>query len=346
MSARHPKFDAIQSRLSTAYKTAGGIYAVRAREDAGFVAAVSRALEQFLTREFEVPLEELPLIGGSVIDIDESIDEGARTFAYQVLDGAGVAEFYDDYAQSSMPMVSVSNEEFVRPTATIALGYEFSQEDLMAERMAARNGRPMRLKDRLSKTTVRGMMEKHENVGMFGDVSRDLHGFANGPGVAQIAPLVDSSGSSDWSIKFGDTIIQDITNMFQAIRNNTVCTSTPNSLALPEATLTSLNRDYVSDGSTVVGSQSIIDRIRQFFPNLAIGSLCRLQSNMSQGNLDRSRAVMYNNSKDSVQYILPMRPRFFDPQVIELMTKVPGMSKLGGCQWWEPFTAVYADVDE
>lgn len=345
MSARFPRFDEMQSRLDAAVKAAGGMWAVKAREDAGFTPFLARSLEQFLTREFEVPLEDLPLINGGVVDINEEIDEGAKTFAYQVLDGAGVAEFYNDYAQSSMPMVTISNEEFVRQIATIALGYEFSQEDLMAERMAARNGRQVRLRDRLNDRAVRGMMEKHEDVGMFGDADRDLHGFANHPGVAQIAPLADGSGSDDWSVKFGDTIIQDITNMFQAIRDNTLCTATPDALALPESTLTSLNRDYTSDGSTVVAGRSIIERIREFFPQLSIGSLCRLQSNRSFGNLGESRGVMYWNDADAVQYMLPMRPRFFDPQMVELMVKTPGMSKLGGIQWWQPFTAIYMDVD-
>ena len=54
---------------------------------------------------------------------------------------------------------------------------------------------------------------------------------------------------------------------------------------------------------------------------------------------------MYWNDADAVEYILPMRPRFFDPQMVELMTKVPGMSKLGGTQWWQPFSASYMDVD-
>lgn len=345
MTARFPRFDELASRIDTACKAAGGIWATRAREDAGFSPFVARSLEQFITREFQVPLEDLPLINGGVVDIDESIDEGAKTFAYQVLDGAGVAEFWNDNAQSSMPMVTISNEEFVRPIAVAALGYEFSQEDLMAERMAAKNGRPVRLRDRLNKRAIRGHMELHEDVGMFGDVGRDLHGFANHPGVASIAPIADSNTDDNWSTKFGDAIIQDITNMFQAIRDNTLCTRMPDALALPESTITSLNRDYVADSNTVVSGQTVMDRIRQFFPQMAIGSLCRLQSNRSFGNLSESRAVMYWNNKDAVQYILPMRPRFFDPQMVELMIKTPGMGKLGGIQWWEPFTAVYMDVD-
>lgn len=345
MTARFSKFDELLPRIDAAMKAASGRWAVLAREDAGFTPFVARALEQFLTREFTVPLEDLPLIGGSVIDIDESIDEGARTFAYQVLDGAGVAEFYNDYAQSSIPMVTISNEEFVRPIAVIALGYEFSQEDVMAERMAAKNGRQVRLRDRLNNHAVRGMMEKHENVGMFGDSQRDLHGFANAPGVASIAPTADGGGDDDWSTKAGDAVIQDITNMFQAIRDNTVCTVTPDSLALPESTLTALNRDYVADGNSVVSGDTVMERIRKFFPQLAIGSLCRLQSNRSLGNLSESRGVMYWNDPDAVQYMLPMRPKFFDPQMIELMIKTPGMSKLGGTTWWQPFSAMYMDVD-
>lgn len=345
MAPRFPKFDELQSRIDATIRAAGGRLAVLAREDAGFTPFVARALEQFLTREFEVPLEDLPLIGGSVIDIDESIDEGAKSFTYQVLDGAGVAEFGNDYSQSGVPMVTISNEEFTKVIHEIHLGYEFSQGDLMAERMAARNGRVVRLRPRLQKRTVRGMMEKHENVGMFGDANRDIHGFANAPGIASIAPIVDSNTDDNWSTKFGDAVIQDITNMFQAIRDNTVCTVTPDSLALPESTMTALNRDYVADGNTVVSGDTVLERVRKFFPQLAIGSLCRLQSNRSFSNLSESRAVMYWNNPEAVQYILPMRPRFFDPQVVEFMVKTPGMSKLGGTSWWQPFSAVYMDVD-
>ena len=199
------------------------------RIDAGATPFLARSLEQFLSREYEVPLEELPIVNGAVMDFRDDVDPWAKTFTSTIVDGSGVAEFYDSYSQSGMPMASISSEEFTRRVHTAALGYEFSVEDIGFEGLASRNRQPVRLRDRLRRHSVRGMLELAERTFMWGDASRDVYGFATHPNVTEVA----RSGPA-WTIASGEEIIQDITNMYQAVRDNTCCTREPNAQMVPE----------------------------------------------------------------------------------------------------------------
>ncbi len=109
---------------------------------------------------------------------------------------------------------------------------------------------------------------------------------------------------------------------------------------VPESVWTNWSRPYTTtSGPTVVPSQSIRSAVQAAFPQLTIGSMCRLQSNQSMGNLSESIAVMYRRDEEVVRAIFPMRPRFEAPQMVELMIKVPGYCRFGGIDWIEPATA-------
>lgn len=305
-----------------------------------FTPFLSRSLEQFLNEELEVPLEPLPIVSGAVIDFNNEVSEWAKTFTSTIIDGSGVAEFYESYAQSSIPMASIRSEEFTRKVLDQALGYEFSVFDLGFESFASGNRRPIRLRDRLNRHSVRGQLELAERTFMWGDAARDVYGWANHPNVAII-----SRAAGVWLTASGEEIITDITNMFQAIRDNTNCTQEPNALMIPERVWTNWTRPYTStSGPTVVTSQSIRAAVQAAFPSLTIGSLCRLQTDKSLGNLTASRAVMYRRDPEVVQAIFPMRPRFLAPQAAELMIKTPGFCRHGGTDWKQPFVGVYMDV--
>lgn len=310
------------------------------RIDAGATPFLARSLEQFLSREYEVPLEELPIVNGAVMDFRDDVDPWAKTFTSTIVDGAGVAEFYDSYSQSGMPMASICSEEFTRRVHTAALGYEFSVEDIGFEGLASRNRQPVRLRDRLRRHSVRGMLELAERTFMWGDSARDVYGFANHPNVTEVA----RSGPA-WTLASGEEIIQDITNMYQAVRDNTLCTREPNALMIPERVWTNWTRPYTTtSGPTVVTSTSIREAVQRAFPQITMGSLCRLQADKSFGNLSEGRAVMYRRDPDELAAVYPMRPRFLAPQAVELMLKVPGYNRHGGVDWPGFRTACYTNV--
>jgi hypothetical protein len=306
-----------------------------ARMDSGMGPFLARSLEQFLTKEYQVPLQDLPITSGTVVDIATDVDEWAKTFTSTIVDGSGIAEFYNDYAQSSIPMATISTEEFTRKVANAALGYELSVFDQGFEGFAARNGRPLRLRDRLNQHAVRGMLEKAERTMMWGDAARDLYGFGNHPNVP-----VCARGAGPWTTASGEEIVADITNMEQSIRDATNCTREPNALAIPESIWRNWTRPYTStSGPTVVTQVSVRQSVQDAFPQLTIFPLCRLQANQSFGNLSVDTAVMYRRDEEAVRAIFPMRPRFESPQMVELMIKVPGYCRFGGIDWIEPATA-------
>lgn len=301
-----------------------------------FTPFLARSLEQKLTELLEVPLEPLPIVSGAVIDFNNEVNEWAREFTSTIIDGSGVAEFYDSYAQNSMPMATISSSEFTRKVLNQALGYELSVFDLGYEQFAAGNtGVSLNLRPRLQSHSVRGQLELAERTFMWGDEARDVYGWSNHPNVAII-----SSAVASWLTATGPEIITDIGNMWQAIRDNTNCTMEANALMVPERVWSNWRRKSDPTVSTI----NIRADVQQSFPELTIGSLCRLQTDKSLGNLTASRAVMYRRDPEVVQAVYPMRPRFLAPQAAELMLKTPGFSRHGGTDFKQPFVAAYMDV--
>lgn len=308
---------------------------------------ISRQLEHLLSTVLEAPLEELPLFNGTVVPIDESIPEGATTFSYIAMDGAGIADWYRAYSRGTMPYVSLKSAEFTRPTAGFALGYRIDIEDMEAAALAQMPLEPM-----LASRAMRGMAERHEFVGMYGEEARNLHGFANHPNVATLVPTADSTGDTNWNTKEGTSIVIDIITAKQQVRDQTNRTRAINSLAIPERTWNLWQREMEreSGGAIVLNGETILSFVQRH-AGLNIFPLGRLQADASfdpltgEQRLANDRAIFYTSGNSEVlRYILPKRPRFYTPTWADLVLSTPGHTKTGGILWLEPLTALYLDV--
>lgn len=327
----------------------------RFRTDDDFATFLARELEATAIKVLTAPILGTPLVDGAIIPMNTSIPEGADSFTYVVENGTGQARWEDDYASGDLPMVEQSAKEFLRPIREFGIAWQLSLREMRSSSFAGRGD----LGQKKAATAMRGMNEFAEFVGMYGDSSRDMQGFANHPNVPVVAPTFDAvAGSSNWDVKSGELIQADIVAMKQLMLDTTNGNLAIGRIQVPARVWTSLDRPYVvtSAGTTVaLNNMSIRQFITTNNPEIQFGSMLRLQSNKSQSpplnpsdplaaNLSADRVVAYMNSPDVVEFIRPIAPRFQPGQWYELRQKHPGYSTTGGTVFWQPQGAIYMDV--
>lgn len=327
----------------------------RFRTDDDFATFVARELEATAIKVLTAPILGTPLVDGAIIPINSSIPEGAESFSYIVENGTGQAQWEDDYASGSLPMVEQSAKEFLRPIREFGIAWQISLREMRSSTFAGRGD----LGQKKAATAMRGMNEFGEFVGMYGDSTRDMMGFANHPNVPIVAPTFDAvAGSSDWDRKSGELVQADIVAMKQLMLDTTNGELAIGRMQVPARIWVSLDRPYVvtSAGTTVaLNNMTIREFIVRNNPEIQFGSMLRLQRNKSQAppltpdnplqqQLSADRVVAYMNSPDVVEFIRPIAPRFQPGQWFELRQKHPGYSTTGGTVFWQPQGAVYMDV--
>ena len=325
------------------------------RSDEDFAQFLSRELEATAIKVMRAPILGTPLVDGAIIPINSSIPEGADSFSYVVENGTGQARWEDDYASGDLPMVEEYAKEFLKPIREFGIAWQIGKREMRASQFAGRGD----LGQKKAATAMKGMQEFGEFVGMYGDTSRDMQGFANHPNVPILAPTFDANvTSSNWDVKSGELIQADIVAAKQLMLDTTNGNRAIGRAQIPARVWESLDRPYVvnSAGTTVAMSNLTIKQfITQNNPEIDFGQMLRLQSNKSQSpplnmsdpayqNLKADRAVFYANTDEVVEFIRPMAPRFEPGQIYELRMKHPGSSTTGGTVFYEPNGAIYIDV--
>jgi hypothetical protein len=351
-----PSIESLKMRLPNLVGAMRKVKADAYHTDDDYATFLSRELEATAVKVLETPLSGLPLSEGAIIPINSSIPEGADSFTYVVESGTGQAQWEDDYASGSLPMVEQNAKEFLKPIREFGIAWQISLHEMRASSFAGRGD----LGQKKARTAMRGMSEFQEFVGMYGDASRDMQGFANHPNVPIVAPTYDSvAGSSDWDKKSGDLIQADIVAMKQLMLDTTNGALEISRMQIPARIWASLDRPYQVQGATniAINGKSIRQFIVEANPEIDFGSMLRLQENKSQAppltpedptqkQLSADRVVAYANSPDVVELVRPIPPRFQPGQWYELRMKHPGYSTTGGVVFWQPNGAVYMDVKE
>jgi len=325
----------------------------RFRSDDDFAQFLARELEATHVKTFRAPMLGTPLVDGAIIPIKSDIDEGATSFSYVVENGTGQAQWEDDYASGSLPMVEEYAKEFLKPIREFGIAWQISKREMRSSAFAGRGD----LGQKKAATALTGMKQFGEFVGMYGDASRDMQGFSNHPNVPILAPTYDATaGSSSWLFKAGNLIQADIVAMQQLMLDTTNGTLQIDRMQIPARVWKALGRPYHVQGVTVVATGTTI---RQFLidsnPEITFGSMLRLQRNKSAAppltptapltqQLSADRVVAYMNNSDVVEFVQPMAPRFEPGQVVELRMKHPGSSTTGGTVFYQANGACYMDV--
>ncbi len=328
----------------------------RFRNDDDFATFLARELEATAIKSFVTPTLGTPLFDGGIIPRNTDIPEGADSFTYVVETGTGQAAWEDEYASGDLPMVEEFAREHRREIREYGIAWQISLKGMRQSSFAGRGD----LAQKKANNATRRMREFGEFVGMYGDPTRQMNGFANHPNVPQIAPIYDATvgvASADWDVKSGDLIQADIVAAKQLMMDTTNGNLEIDRCQVPARVWASLDRPYQVIGATNVAINGLT--IKQFIvqnnDEIQFGSMLRLQSNKSAAppltpeapttqQLSADRVVFYMSQSDVVEYVQPIDPRFQPGQWYELRMKHPGYATTGGTVFYQPNGAVYMDV--
>lgn len=177
--------------------TLGAFSESELRADDKYTAILQKQLDYVKTKTYDVVYPELK--ARSLIPASNEGDPGAETITYTSWDAFGMAQIISNFADD-IPMVEVLAEELSQRVHSIALGYQYSIQDL---RRAAMSGVPLTSKK--AKTTRRQMEQKIEDIAAIGEANAGLTGIANNANVSLVSPVTGT-----WSTATGAQIVEDL----------------------------------------------------------------------------------------------------------------------------------------
>ena len=317
------------------------------RFDAAESVFVARALEEVEAGSYDILFPELE---GLKFVSTVPADPGAQSVTYRQYRRTGIAKIVTDDGQD-LPNAGLSVQEFNRKLHQIGISYQYTNEELRAAALAARNGQPVNL-DRERGMAARegfdravdrvvglGSATDSEIPGLEDGIGSDvgLTGLLNISGASTYTCATGSAGSQAWANKTPDEIIADIAGCYNSQVSTTYKIHKPNHFLLPIAQYQDIATRRMGDGSDT----TILNFAKAMLPGVKFDSWQYCEGAGSGTNVDR--VVCYN---DNPRYVAMTIARGFTqepPQVQYLKTIILCTGKIGGVVCRYPLSVTYMD---
>lgn len=307
---------------------------------------VARALEEVEAGSYDILFPELE---GMKFVQTVAADPGAQSVTYRQYRRTGIAKLITDDGQD-LPNAGLSVQEFNRRLHQIGISYQYTNEELRAAAMAARNGQPVSLDvergraareafDRaVDKIIALGSATDADVPGLEDGVGTDvgLTGLLNIPSAATYTAATGAAGSQLWSQKTPDEVIADIAGVYNSQINATYKIHRANQILLPISQYQDIATRRMGDGSDT----TILNFAKAMLPGVAIDSW---QYCDGAGSGTADRAVCYNRDRRFVRMSIARGFTQEPPQVHYLTTKILCTGKLGGVVCPYPLSVTYMD---
>jgi hypothetical protein len=308
---------------------------------------VARALEEVEAGSYDILFPELESLKFVPV---VSADPGAQAVTYRQYRRTGIAKVVTDDGQD-LPNAGLSVQEFSRKLAQIGISWQFTNEELRAAALAARNGQPVSIDmergraaregfDRaVDKIAALGTATDSEIPGLEDGVGTDLGltGLLNISGAATYTCATGAAGSQAWSSKTPDEIIADLAGLVNSQISATYKIHKGNQILLPISQYQDIATRRMGDGSDT----TVLNFAKAMLPGVAIDSWQYCDGAGSGTNVDR--AVCYNRNPRFVRMTIARGFTQEPPQVHYLTTKVLCTGKLGGVVCPYPLSVTYMD---
>lgn len=265
-------------------------------------------------------------------DVNETDEE----YTYRVATEYGTTRPGSSYTGTA-PRAEVSMVEAtpqrIRPL-TAAYGYDFQEA-----RIAARtgNGLPMR-KARAARNVI---AQEADRILTYGDTANygvTLYGLANLSGTLSFTPATGGLGSTLWTSKTPDEILDDMFNICSGIVTNSKGLKKPNRLLLPLARFEYVSRKRLGDGSDV----TILKHFRENRPGVTVEPWFALDA-APASEWTGMRMMAYQDDADTLDYLQPVEFEQFAPQMMNMETVTSCHGRIGGVVLYHPKAVSYGD---
>lgn len=293
--------------------------------DAAESAFFNRQLEFIYTQTYDIKFAELK--ARRFIPQSNQANPGATSVTYRQFDEVGRARVGSHHSKMP-PRVDVNGVEFNRPVREVEASYGWTVKEIKSAAMAGNN-----LNARRASACRRAIERELDEIAAIGS---PLNGIATGA-LNEASTTIDPSAGSWTAPAAADTIILEVSTMWQGIINDTLEVETADTLLLP-------GREWAHIATTprsTTSDTTILDFIRKSFPDLLTIEPWHRLTTAGVGSV--RRAMMYRRSSDVLVNEVPNDFEQLPVQAYGMSYVVNCMASTAGVAVYYPLAMRYLD---
>ncbi len=293
--------------------------------DAAESAFFDRQLEFIFTQTYDIKFAELK--ARRFIPTGTSAHPGSTSVTYRQFTEVGRARV-GSHKSDKPPRVDVNGLEFSRPVREIEASYGWTFKEIKSAQMANNN-----LNGRRASACRRAIEREMDEIAAIG---APLVGITSGA-LNEPASTIDPSAGSWTAPAAADTIILEVSVMWQGIIDDTLEVETADTLLLPGqewAHIATTPRSATSD-------TTILSFIRNSFPDLTSIDTWHRLSTAGAGSV--RRAMLYHRSPDILTNEIPNDFEQLPVQMDGMQFVVNCMASTAGVAVYYPLAVRYLD---
>jgi hypothetical protein len=295
-----------------------------------------KELEAVKARTYDIKYPTLP--ARTLLPVSYEANTGAEAISYQQFDMVGMAKVVANYA-NDFPRADIKAKEFVSPVKSLGSSYGYSIQEIRAAAMAGKA-----LQQRRANAAKKAIVQKENDIAMFGDAEYNLPGFLSNPNITTGTVPNDGSGPSTlWVNKTADLILRDMCLAVDAPFNNTKGVEMANTLLMPNEQYSMINCQPRSTQS----DKTILEFFKSTHPGVAVMPIWQLASGEYPAALGFSDGLLvaYNRSPDILTLEVPQDFEQFPPDKEGLDFVIHCHQRCGGVIIYYPLAcAVYDGI--
>lgn len=296
------------------------------RGDANDAIYARHLVQETLSKLFVQEYPRTKWASGELINIDTSVDDGAREFSYFETGQAGEASIVADNA-TDIPTATITGDLTVHKVHTVATSFYYSTQDVRQSRLQKMFDITTQKADSARETHDR----KINNLIRSGEGSAGLEGFTNHSGI-----IVQSAATGGWLTATATQIVSDFSTAASFIMNNSGGVEEPNMAVMPLDIYTRLSTLQNSVASDI----TVLEYLQKAWPEITF----TWEEGMRTAGAGGTPAVMiYDKNPAKAQAVMPMVLRPMAPEQHGLVFKVVLESRFGGVMTPRPLSALRLD---
>jgi len=287
-------------------------------------------LEHVKSRSYDVKYPEL--LARRLFPLNQEVDSGAESIAYETYDHVGAAKIIHSYA-NDLPALEVSGKKTVRLVYSEGISFGYSLQDIRNAQMAGKS-----LTNRKANGCRRQMLSLENKLAFHGDATTDIPGFIGSANINQVTIPAGASTTKTWATKTPDEILADVALMVDAIVDGSNGVEHPNTLLVPISQYTLI--------STTPRSSTSDTTILEFLlkSNAWIREVIPVYELKGAGASGLDTMMLYDRDPEKLTLEVPQDVEFLNPQEKALYYEVPVHARTAGVIIYYPKSIAQGDA--
>jgi len=273
----------------------------------------------------------------SLIPVDTSANEWAKTVTFYSMDGVGQAKFISGNSDD-IPLVNLNKDQYESGVHMAAIGYGFNIEEVNQARMLNIN---LPSEDAM---VARRVYEEFVDSSLLvaGDAAKGMNPLINYPGITTVVAPAGAAGPATWLSKTADEVLLDINNLLSGVWIDSRTVEVSDTLLISETAYVNLATKRIDGTDTTLMAYVMANNVLTMRTGRAL-TIRTVRGLESAGVGGVERAVAYRNDMEVLKAHVPMPLRFLPMQTRNLHFYVPGIFRFGGLDIRLPAAVRYLD---